>query len=264
MAQRVVISGASRGIGAALAEAMAEPGVALLLLARHGESLRQVAERCVEKGAEVCWRALDLRHREAVADAVEAFASSGGVHLLIANAGVVALEDRPSDQGPDWEQLREQIDHNLSCTLSLLQAGLTLPLEHRPHLHCVVVSSLNAFLPLGDAPGYCVAKAAQHALVEALEDFYACRPEPGNEVVFSQVFPGFVATGMATEYPGPRPFECTAEQAAQRILRGLRAGHNIIVFPRRMALLLWIGQRLPKSILRWILAPGRAYRGSWP
>lgn len=264
MAQRVVISGASRGIGAALAEAMAAPGVALLLLARHGENLRQVAERCVQKGAEVYWRALDVRQREAVADAVEAFASRGGVHLLIANAGVVALEDTPTDLGPDWEQLREQIDQNLSCTLSLLQAGLSLPMEQRPQLHCVVVSSLNAFLPLGEAPGYCVAKAAQHTLVEALEDFYACRPEPGAEVVFSLVFPGFVATAMATDYPGPRPFECTAEHAAQRILRGLRAGRKIIVFPRRLALLLWVGQRLPRPILRLILAPSRAYRGSWP
>jgi short-subunit dehydrogenase len=262
MAQRVVISGASRGIGAALAEALAEPGVALMLLARHGDDLRQVAERCVGKGAEVYWKALDVRHREAVADALEAFASRGGVHLLIANAGVVALEDTPTDLGPDWEQLREQIDQNLTCTLSLLQAGLSLPVKQRPHLHCVVVSSLNAFLPLGDAPGYCVAKAAQHTLVEALDDFYACRPEPGAEVIFSQVFPGFVATAMATDYTGPRPFECSAEQAAQRILRGLRAGHNIIVFPRRLALLLWIGQRLPKPILRWILAPSRAYRGS--
>ena len=264
MAQRVVISGASRGIGAALAEAIATPGVALLLLARHGENLRQVAERCVEKGAEVYWKALDARHREAVAEAVEGFASRGGVQLLIANAGVVALEDRPSDLGPDWEQLREQIDHNLTCTLSLLQAGLSLPVEQRPHLHCVVVSSLNAFLPLGEAPGYCVAKAAQHTLVEALEDFYACRPEPGAEVVFSQVFPGFVATAMATDYPGPRPLQCTAEQAAKRILRGLRAERKLIMFPRRLALLLWIGQRLPKPILRWILAPSRAYRGFWP
>ena len=264
MAQRVVISGASRGIGAALAEALAEPGVALMLLARHGEDLRQVAERCVEKGAEVYWRALDLRHRETVADAVEAFARSGGVQLLIANAGVVELEHTPTDLGPQWERLQEQIDHNLSCTLSLLQAGLSLPDEHRPRLHCVVVSSLNAFLPLGDAPGYCVAKAAQHTLVEALDDFYACRPEPGTEVVFSLVCPGFVATAMATDYPGPRPFECSAQQAAQRILRGLRAGHKVIVFPRRLALLLWIGQRLPKPILRWFIAPSRAYRDSLP
>jgi len=262
MAQRVVISGASRGIGAALAEALAEPGIALMLLARHEEDLRQVAERCVEKGAEVYWRALDLRHRETVADAVEAFARREGVQLLIANAGVVELEEIPTDLGPDWDQLRQQIDHNLSCTLSLLQAGLSLPVEQRAHLHCVVVSSLNAFLPLGDAPGYCVAKAAQHALVAALDDFYACRPKPRTEAVFSLVCPGFVATAMATDYPGPRPFECSAQQAAQRILRGLRAGHKIIVFPRRLALLLWIGQRLPKPILRWILAPSRAYRGS--
>lgn len=243
---------------------MAEPGVALLLLARQEEHLRQVAERCRSKGAEVEWRALDLRHREAVAEAVEAFAQAGGVQLLIANAGVVALEAIPTDRGPDWERLQQQINHNLSCTLSLLQAGLSLPAEHRPHLHCVVVSSLNAFLALGDAPGYCVAKAAQHSLVQALEDFYACRPDPKTKVVFSLVFPGFVATAMGENYPGPRPLECSADHAAKRILKGLRAGRRVIFFPRRMAILLWVGQCLPKPILRWLIAPGRAYRGSWP
>jgi NAD(P)-dependent dehydrogenase (short-subunit alcohol dehydrogenase family) len=212
----------------------------------------------------VSWCALDLRHGEAVADAVEAFARIGGLDLLIANAGVVSLEGTPSDRGPDWGRLQEQIHHNLSCTLSLLQAGLSLPEQHRPHLHCVVVSSMNAFLALGDAPGYCVAKAAQQSLVEALEDFYACRPAPGMNVFFSLVFPGFVATAMADDYPGPRPFECTPEDAARRILRGLRAGRRTIVFPRRLALLLWIGQRLPKPVLRWVIAPCRAYRGSSP
>lgn len=262
MVQRVVISGASRGIGAALAEAMAEPGVALLLLARQEENLRRVAECCQRKGAEVSWKALDLCHHEAVADAVDVFARGGGVHLLIANAGVVSLECTPTERGPDWSRLQSQIHHNLSCTLSLLQAGLSLPAEHRPHLHCVVVSSLNAFLALGDAPGYCVAKAAQRTLVEALEDFYACRSDPASEVVFSLVFPGFVATAMADGYPGPRPLECSADHAAQRILSGLRAGRREIYFPRRLAVLLWLGQWLPKPILRWMIAPSRAYRGS--
>ena len=264
MAQRVVISGASRGIGAALAEAMAEPGVALLLLARNEENLHRVAARCRAKGAQVCWMALDVRHRVAVVDAVKTFAQAGGVQLLIANAGTVSLERTPTDRGPDWERLQDQIHHNLSCTLSLLQAGLSLPEDHRLRLHCVVVSSLNAFLALGEAPGYCVAKAAQRSLVEALEDFYACRPAPATDVFFSQVFPGFVATAMAEGYPGPRPLECSAEQAAQRILRGVRARRRIILFPRRLALLLWLGQRLPKPVLRWMMAPSRAYRGSWP
>lgn len=264
MVQKVVISGASRGMGAALAEAMASPGIALLLLARNEENLRRVAERCRANGAQVHWRALDVRNREDVSECVAAFAQGGGIQLLIANAGIVTLESTPTDRGPDWEQLQNQIYSNLSCTLSLLEAGLSLPANHRLQLHCVVVSSLNAFLALGEAPGYCVAKAAQHSLVEALEDFYASRPSPATEVFFSQVFPGFVATGMAKGYPGPRPFQCTAEHAARRILRGVRARQRIIIFPRRLALLIWIGRWLPKAVLRWVIAPGRAYRSSWP
>ena len=259
-----MISGASRGIGAALAEAMAAPGIALLLLARDGDCLRRVAERCRAKGALVNWKAVEVRNRDEVAESVAVFANDGGIQVIVANAGTVSLERTPTDRGPDWERLQDQIHHNLSCTLSLLQVGLSLPVEQRLHLHCVVVSSLNAFLALGEAPGYCVAKAAQHSLVESLEDFYATRPAPETEVFFTQVFPGFVATAMADGYLGPRPLECSAEHAAHRILRGVRARRRIIFFPRRLAFLLWIGRRLPKALLRWIIAPGRAYRGSLP
>jgi short-subunit dehydrogenase len=264
MVRKVVISGASRGIGAALAEAMASPGIALLLLARNEENLHRVAERCRASGAQVYVRALDVRNREDVSECLATFAQGGGLQLLIANAGTVFLEPTPTDRGPDWERLQDQIHSNLSSTISLLEAGLSLPVEHRLHLHCVVVSSLNAFLALGEAPGYCMAKAAQHSLVDALEDFYASRPAPETEIVFSQVFPGFVATGMAEGYPGPRPFQCTAQEAAHRILRGVRARRRIIIFPRRLALLIWIGRWLPKALLRWVMAPGRAYRSSWP
>lgn len=264
MVRKVVISGASRGIGAALAEAMAAPGIALLLLARNEDNLHRVAERCRASGAKVYVRALDVRIREDVSECVAAFAQGGGIQLLIANAGTLSLEPIPTDQGPDWEQLRDQIQGNLSCTLSLLEAGLSLPIDQRRHLHCVVISSLNAFLALGEAPGYCVAKAAQHSLVDALEDYYASRPAPATEIVFSQVFPGFVATGMAEGYPGPRPLQCTAQHAAHQILRGVRARRRIIIFPRRLALLIWIGRWLPKAFMRWVIAPGRAYRSSWP
>ena len=264
MAERVVITGASSGIGAALAEAMAAPGVHFLLIARSGDALQRVAELCESRGACVICAALDLRDRKGVLDVVASFAQGGGVQVLVANAGVVELEAWPSDQGPNWDRLRSQIDDNLNCTLSVLEAGLSLPVDQRLRLHCVVVSSLNAFLALGEAPGYCTAKAAQKALVEALADFYGCRRSPQSRVRFSTVFPGFVATGMAQHYVGPRPFQLTSEQAAVRILRGVRAGRRRIVFPRRLAALQWLGERLPPACMRRAIASNRAFRAVCP
>lgn len=260
MVQRVVISGASSGIGAALAEAMAAPDVHLLLLSRRSDALQQVGQCCVRRGAVAEIVSLDLRDHAAVQQAVSRFAQQGGVQLLVANAGVVELEAIPSDSGPCWERLRRQIADNIACTISLLSAGLSLPSDQRSDLHCVVISSLNAFLALGEAPGYCAAKAAQRSLVDSLEDFYACRPVKGARVRFTTVFPGFVNTEMATHYSGPRPFQLTAVQAAERILRGVRAGRRRVVFPRRLAALQWLGQRLPPSLTRRLIASSRAFK----
>lgn len=260
MAERLVITGASGGIGAALAEELARPGVEMLLMARQSDLLSAVAQRCMALGACVRYLSVDVRDRDAVAAAVAEFAVHGEIELVIANAGVVSLEQTPGDAGPDWDQLWNQVNDNLACTCFLLEAALRLPTGQRSSLHCVVVSSMNALMPVGEAPGYSAAKAAQKALVEALEDYYACRRKPSCVVRFTTVFPGFVATGMAKGYRGPRPFELTAQQAACRIVNGINAKHRRIIFPRRLAILLWFKQALPSSWTRLLIASSRAFR----
>ena len=124
----------------------------------------------------------------------------------------------------------------------------------------MLVSSLNALFPVGEAPGYGAAKAAIANLAEALDDFYGCRASPGRPVVFRVAYPGFVATSMAEGYAGPRPFEITARQAAQRILRGVRCGRRRIIFPRRLGSLVLISHLLPRPWLRRLVSAERAYR----
>jgi short-subunit dehydrogenase len=264
MGERVVISGASSGIGAALAEALAMNGVEMLLLGRQAESLKIVSGRCHALGAGAQWRTVDLRDRTAVGTVVSEFALGGGIQLLIANAGVLELEGWPQECGPDWMMLERQITDNLACTLSLLEAGLSLPLQQRRQLHCVVISSMNAFMPVAEAPGYCVAKVAQKALVEVLEDFYAHRTSPSTRVRFTTVYPGFVKTGMAEDYPGRRPFQYSARKAASQIATGIRAGRREIIFPRRLALLLWLKQWVPAFVVRRITSRSRAFKDSFP
>lgn len=262
--RRIVISGASRGLGAALARALAAPGVNLLLLARTASDLSKVADCCRAQGACVRVNCLDLRDESAVSQAVAGFAQNQWLNLIIANAGVVSLESWPDENGPDWQQLSSQISDNMACTLTLLGAALRLPPHQRRVLHVVVVSSLNALLPLAEAPGYCVAKAAQKALIETLEDYYSCRRDQNSKLHFTTVFPGFIDTGMATLYPGPRPFQCSAEQAAARILKGVRQKKRRIIFPRRLAILVTIARMLPKGLLRALISSHRAFKDSAP
>lgn len=257
---RIVISGASRGLGSALAQALAAPGVDLLLLARTASDLTNVSQLCSAQGACVRVNCLDLRDESAVSQAVAGFAHDKELHLVIANAGAVSLESWPDENGPDWQQLSSQISDNMACTLSLLGAALSLPPQRRRGLHLVVISSLNALLPLAEAPGYCVAKAAQKALMEALEDYYDSRRSPQSQLFFTTVFPGFINTGMAHDYPGPRPFQFSAEQAARKILKGLRRKERHIVFPRRLAVLVTFARMLPKPLLRKLISSHRAFK----
>ena len=264
MTRRIVISGASRGLGSALARALAAPGTDLLLLARTASELSQVAESCRAQGASVIAQCLDMRDRAAVHPVVAAFAAKAEIHLLIANAGVLSLEAWPDDDGPDWRELHRQFNDNLACTLSLLEAGLSLPIHQRRDLHLVVISSLNALFPVAEAPGYCMAKAAQRALIQSLEDYYACRKHRRTQIRFTTVFPGFIATGMANGYPGRRPWQCSPEQAAQRIVRGLKQRKRIIVFPRRLALLVFLARALPSRWVRPLISAQRAFTAPSP
>jgi NADP-dependent 3-hydroxy acid dehydrogenase YdfG len=86
----IVISGASRGLGAALALRLAGPGVRMLLVARSEAALRAVAAECAARGARPRIAALDVRDAPALAAALAGFEAEGPVDLVVANAGTSA------------------------------------------------------------------------------------------------------------------------------------------------------------------------------
>ncbi|UCF23042.1 MAG: SDR family NAD(P)-dependent oxidoreductase, partial [Ralstonia sp.] len=107
----IVITGASAGIGQALARAYAAPGVTLGLVARDAARLQTCAEQCRQAGATVVSGQLDVRDADAVAAWLTAFDDAHPIELLIANAGVASTLSSTSD----WEDLartREVFDSN--------------------------------------------------------------------------------------------------------------------------------------------------------
>lgn len=264
MLRKIIISGASNGLGASLAIELSSPNTHLLLLARRAALLESVAELCRNKGARVTSRNIDLRQIEKVKLVVSEFASGDGIEMLIANAGSLYLESNPKDYGISWHNILNQVNDNLVPTLSLLESVLCTPVEKRLKLHCVVISSLNAFFPVGEAPGYCIAKYAQKTLVDVLEDYYACRKSPIREISFSTVFPGFINTNMGINYPGPRPFEYSSQKAAVNIAKAINKKKRYIFFPKRLAFLIFISKLLPASIVRYIIRSSRAYIDPYP
>ena len=120
---------------------------------------------------------------------------------------------------------RRVLETNLLATLDVVH--LVLPAMQRNRRGSIVlVASLAALVPLPDAPAYSASKAGLLSYGLALRDAVAAE---GIRVVVA--CPGFVATAMAGRHLGPRPGEISADDAAARILTGLRRNRAMIGFP---------------------------------
>ncbi|MEH3144950.1 MAG: SDR family NAD(P)-dependent oxidoreductase [Methylobacterium frigidaeris] len=238
----IVITGASSGIGAALARHYAAPGRLLILNARGADRLEAVAETCRARGAEVEATPLDVRDRAAMRDWVAEVDGRRGIDLAIANAGV---NGGHPEGGIETEATAFAVlDVNLMGALNLALPCAAL-MERRGRGQIALISSLAAIAPLPDAPAYSGTKAALLAHGLALREKLAPRG-----VRMNVVCPGYVRTAMGGDYQGWRPLEMSAEAAARRIARGLARDEGVIAFPAALAAAARGAALLPERLRR--------------
>ncbi|MGU3495273.1 SDR family NAD(P)-dependent oxidoreductase [Xanthobacteraceae bacterium A53D] len=219
-----VITGASSGIGAALAQHLAARGQRLALMGRNAERLDAVAAACRAAGATCTTHACDLRDRDAMGHALAQIEATGPIDLFIANAGI--LDGRKDGQTLETgEAAGRVLDTNLMATIAALH--MVLPgMRARGRGRLLLVSSLAAFAPLPDAPAYSAAKAGLVSYGLALRE--ALRGE-GISVCVS--CPGYVTSDMGARHLGHRPGEMPASEAARRILVALERDKAVSGFP---------------------------------
>ncbi len=153
----VVITGASSGIGAALAAQYGGPGVTLGVTGRDAARLDAVAKQSAEAGAAVVQGVFDVRDRPALGGFLGDFDAKHPIGLLVANAGV--LEGRQADGTlEDCETARRVIEINLLGAIDTVHAVLP-GMTARGSGHIVLVSSLAGISPVADAPAYSASKA---------------------------------------------------------------------------------------------------------
>ena len=250
---RVAITGASSGIGAALAIAASTPGAVLHLAARDTARLGATAEAARARGAEVRETPLDVRD----AAACDAWiAATGGLDLLVANAGVSGGTGGMSEPG---DQARLIFETNVTGVLNTTLPALSLMAAQPPGADGVrgriaVVSSLAAMVAAPGAPAYCASKAAVRAWAEAMDGAEAPRA-----VRFHAVCPGYVRTPMTDANDFPMPFLMTADRAAAIILRGVARGRTTIAFPWPLAVAARMAGALPAGLRNALfrLAPAK-------
>jgi short-subunit dehydrogenase len=240
-ARGIVISGASRGIGRALAMRLAQPGLHLALIGRDEALLRDVVQACEAKGAAASAIVADVRDRPLVADRLEAFEAACPIDLVVANAGVALPA---GDDDAVATAAYGEIDVNLSGALNtILPVVPWMSARRRGQL--AFVSSLAAFAPLPDSPGYSASKAALLVFGLALRERLRARGIRVNVIC-----PGYIDTEMGARYRGWRPLAMSAEAAADRIAYGLERDRAVIAFPRRLALAARLSTLVPEPVRR--------------
>ncbi len=241
----ILITGASSGIGEALAEAYAGPGVTLVLTGRDRERLDAVAARCEKRGAAVRAATVDVADRAAMADWLALVDRETPVDLCIANAGISGGTGR---RGESEEQARRILAVNVDGVLNTIHP-LIGPMRERGKGQLALVSSLAGLRGYPGAPAYCASKAAVKSYGESLR--LDLRPA-GIEV--SVICPGFVKSRITDRNRFPMPFLMDANRAASIIRRGLERNRGRIAFPLPTYLMAWIVAMLPSALADALLA----------
>jgi short-subunit dehydrogenase len=262
----ILITGASSGIGAALAETYAKSGTSLWLTGRNPSRLETVASACRARGADVEARALDIVDREAVAKWIAECDHIRPLDLIIANAGISAgTGSVAKDGGIEMPGQAQRIFAvNVDGVFNTVEPAIPL-MRHHPQRQGVpakaargqiaIVSSLAGFRGFPGAPAYSASKAAVKTWGEALGPILAA-----EGIHVSVVCPGFITTPMTERNAFPMPFLMPADKAAHRIQAGLAKGSVRIAFPWPMYAAAWLLGALPPWLGNRIIArsPGKA------
>jgi short-subunit dehydrogenase len=252
---RVLVTGASRGIGQAIARAFAKRGATLGLVARKQEPLEQLAEELPGEGHVPL--VADVSDADSVAAAIEEF---GDVDVLVANAGITHY--RPFAQLP-LDEARHMNDVNWLGTIHTVWAALPRMIE-RGRGHIVVVSSGGGVRGFPSAAVYNGTKAAQRGFAEALR-----HELHGTGVSVTTVFPGEIATSLHDHELDRMPDWYRLDRRApagplgERVVEAVEKDQRELFYPpivRALRVANGVSPRLGDLLLRRILGRSAAPR----
>lgn len=235
---RVFLTGASSGIGAALARHYGARGATLGLVGRRAEALREVGR---EAGSAFEAYPCDVRELGAVKAAAEDFIARHGVpDIVIANAGI--SHGTLTEYAEDARSFAEILEVNVLGMVHTFHPFVE-PMRREKRGRLAGIASVAGFRGLPGASAYSASKAAAIRYLEAL------RVElRGSGVGVTTVCPGYVASPMTARNPYPMPFLIEADDAARRIARVIDGGRSFAVIPWQMAIVGRIFAVLPNVL----------------
>jgi short-subunit dehydrogenase len=235
---KVVITGASSGIGLALARHYLAGGASVAVIARRGELLQNLAAEFPEH---VFIYALDVREALALAEAANDFITRVGVpDLVIANAGV--SRGTLTEYAEDLAAFQQVFNINVMGMVNTFQPFVNA-MRAAKSGRLVGIASVAGFRGLPGSGAYSASKAAAISYLESL------RVElRGSGVNVITLCPGYIKTPMTDLNPYPMPFILEVDEAAQRIARVIQRGSSFAVVPWQMGIVGWLLKNLPNAL----------------
>jgi short-subunit dehydrogenase len=232
-----MITGASSGIGGALAIELAGRGARLGLVARRAEALSEVARSIEANGGRAVVLPADVRDADSLRAAAERLQIEiGPADVLIANAGIGPTRDG-SELNP--KEVSDVININVIGAAN--SVGAVLPqMMARSQGHLVVISSLAAYRGLPRSAAYCASKAAVSALFESLR----LDLEPKG-IAVTIIHPGFIKTPLTAGREAQMPFLMELDDAVQKIVRAIEKRKKSYAFPWQLASIVRAGMIMP-------------------
>ncbi|MEK7244453.1 MAG: SDR family NAD(P)-dependent oxidoreductase [Pseudomonadota bacterium] len=234
----ILITGASSGLGRALAVLYARPGARLHLSGRDSARLAETHAACASRGADVEASTVDVTDRAAMNAWIARADAAGALDLVIANAGI---SGGAGGRGEDEAQTRAIFDVNFTGVVNTVWPALRA-MRRRRAGQIAIMASLAGYRGFPSAPAYTASKAAVKAWGEGLRGWL--KPDG---ISVNVVCPGFVTTRLTATNRFPMPFLMDADKAAGIIAAGLGRDRPRISFPWQPAFLTWLFAALPPA-----------------
>jgi NAD(P)-dependent dehydrogenase (short-subunit alcohol dehydrogenase family) len=254
-AERVFITGASSGIGAALARAYAARGATLGLVARRGEALAALVATLPDPARHRCY-ALDVCNHAALAEAAHDFmAAFGGADIVIASAGI--SHGTLTERAQDLAVFEAVFATNVTATLATFAPFIEPMKAQGGPARLVAIGSVAGVRGMRGAGAYCASKAAVHAACESLRLELA-----HSRIRVVTLAPGYIDTPMTQANRFPMPFLMPVARFAAGAVQAIEDGARFRVLPWQMGVVASVLRVLPDALFDALFAraPTKARR----
>lgn len=242
--ENILITGASSGIGEALAEYYAQNGAkSLFLSGRNEQRLKEVAERCQKHGAKVFPMIIDVCKREEMVKWIADCDKQAPLNLVFANAGVSTGEENAAN-------IYNTFNTNVMGVINTITPAIEL-YKNTPRKKQIIAitASIAGYHGLPSCPSYSASKACVKAYGEALRGSLK-----EYNIQVNTICPGFVKSRITDKNTCPMPFFMQADKAAKIIADGIEKNASLIAFPLPMRLAVWLMSCLPNKLSDFIYA----------